>query len=223
MREDTEFWATQVRGTIQVPPLSEAVQTTRTTFVSLPVEELVLHLLFVCTGNICRSPIAERLAVAFGNEMGFSHLKASSAGTRAVIDRPMQVAASDVLASLGADSSGFVARQLTRRIADGSDLVLTMTKVQRDRVLELAPNRMRTIFSLDEAAQLASNFDVINVAGLADVRPLLPAAEVTDIPDPIGQDYDFFASVGSMIADRLPPVLRLCAAEYAQSADGETK
>jgi protein-tyrosine phosphatase len=62
-----------------------------------------LHILFVCTGNICRSPSAERLATAAG-------ASASSAGTRAVIGHPMHPESARVLRDLGGDPDGFVAR-----------------------------------------------------------------------------------------------------------------
>ena len=85
-----------------------------------------------------------------------------------------------------------------------------MTRAHRDRVLEVAPQQLRKTFTLTEAARLAAAFGPISVADLADLRPQLSADDVTDIPDPIGQTPDVFASVGRQIADLLPPVLELC-------------
>ena len=48
------------------------------------------------------------------------------------------------------------------------------------------------------------------VADLAALRPHLAAHEQSDIPDPLGQSKEFFAMVGSQIADLLPPILELC-------------
>ena len=173
-------------------------------------EEFALHVLFVCTGNICRSPTAERLAVAQAVRSGIPNFRASSAGTRAVIGHPIQREAAVVLEKLGGDASDFTARQLTSRIASAADLVVTMTRAHRDTVLELAPNLLRKAFTLTEAARLASECDAHSIAELAMLRPQLAARELSDIPDPIGQSAQIFATIGSMIAELLPPIIDLC-------------
>ena len=166
--------------------------------------------LFVCTGNICRSPTAERLASALGAEFQIPDFAASSAGTRAVIGHPMHPDAAGVLENLGGDPSGFAARQLTPRIALSADLVIAMTRAHRDAVLELAPRQLHRTFTLTEAARLVSEFGAQDVQGLAALRPQLRHGDAADIPDPIGQDPDFFTRIGSMIAELLPPILELC-------------
>ncbi|MGI8646044.1 MAG: low molecular weight phosphotyrosine protein phosphatase, partial [Nocardioides sp.] len=67
----------------------------------------------VCTGNICRSPTAERVTRAFAVKHGLSRLTASSAGTRAVVGYGMEPTAAEVLRTLGGDPKGFRARQLS--------------------------------------------------------------------------------------------------------------
>jgi protein-tyrosine phosphatase len=171
---------------------------------------VALHVLFVCTGNICRSPTAERLAAAYGARLQVPAFTASSAGTRAVIADPIHHDAALVLEKLGGEVSNFAARQLTPRIASDADLVLTMTRAHRDTVLEMAPHRLRSTFTLIEAARLASECNARSVADLAELRPHLGAHEALDIPDPIGQGAGFFAMVGSQIAGLLPPILELC-------------
>lgn len=172
--------------------------------------ELGLHVLFVCTGNICRSPTAERLAAALGAEHGIPGFAATSAGTRAVIGHQMHTEAALVLESLGGDSSGFVARQLTPQIAAGADLVIAMTTTHRNDVLELAPRQLRRTFTLTEASMLASEHDTSTVADLAALRPRLAGRSVDDIPDPIGRDAQYFAEIGARIAVLLPPIIELC-------------
>ena len=56
-----------------------------------------MHVLFVCTGNICRSPTAERLAVAYAARHGIADFTSSSAGTHAVIGHPIHPDAAAVL------------------------------------------------------------------------------------------------------------------------------
>nr|WP_308214681.1 low molecular weight phosphatase family protein [Mycolicibacterium bacteremicum] len=163
----------------------------------------------MCTGNICRSPTAERLAAANSSTVDAA-ITASSAGTHAVIGHPVHPHADKVLRDLGGDPDGFVARQLTGKIAAGADLVLTMSRAHRDAVLELAPQRLNRTFTLAEASRLVTEMDAQSVRDLALLRPHLSADETLDIPDPIGQSPDVFASVGRQIAELLPPILELC-------------
>jgi protein-tyrosine phosphatase len=127
-----------------------------------------------------------------------------------VVGHPMHPDAALVLEQLGGDASNFAARQLTSRIASDADLVLTMTRAHRDAVLELAPHRLHRTFTLSEAARLVSECNARNVADLAALRPQLAANETADIPDPIGQGAEYFSTIGSQIADLLPPILELC-------------
>ena len=169
-----------------------------------------MNILFVCTGNICRSPMAERLTVAYATSHAIPDLAASSAGTRAVVGHPIQVDAARILEKLDADTSDFAARRLTPTIVSKADLVLTMTREHRDIVLETAPRQLQRTFTLIEAAQLTSQFAAQTISDLGALRPRLAANEPSDIPDPIGQSPEFFAMVGDQIADLLPPILDLC-------------
>jgi protein-tyrosine phosphatase len=173
-------------------------------------EEFALHILFVCTGNICRSPTAERLAMAYVARSQFENLTASSAGVRALVGHPIEPAAARVLEKLGGDASAFAARRLTSRIAADADLVLTMTTAHRDDVLRLAPQQLPRTFTLREATRLASESSARSIQELAALRPRFPGHGQSDIPDPIGHDEAFFATVGAQIADLLPPILELC-------------
>ena len=83
-----------------------------------------MHIMFVCTGNICRSPTAERLAASYVAEHGIPDLTTSSAGTRAMIGHPIHRDAAVVLEKLRGDSSSFAARQLTSKIASTAGTVV---------------------------------------------------------------------------------------------------
>lgn len=172
-----------------------------------------LHILFVCTGNICRSPTAERLAVEHARQLQLPDFTASSAGTHAVIGNPMHPQAARVLEELGGDPSDFVARQLTPKIAGAADLILAMTRAHRDAVLELAPHRLHRTFTLTEAFRLAVEQGARKVADLAALRPQAANRALADIPDPIGQSSEVFTAVGTQIAGLLPPILELCRPE----------
>ncbi|MCV7154016.1 low molecular weight phosphatase family protein [Mycobacterium pyrenivorans] len=168
-----------------------------------------LNVLFVCTGNICRSPTAERLVAAYADRLQVPDLAASSAGTRAVIGHPIHDQAALVLQSLGGDAQNFTAQQLTPKVALSADLVLTMTKNHRDAVLECAPRMLNRTFTLAEAACLVTEFGAQTVMDLAALRPQLTARDVFDIADPIGSGADVFVTVGAQIADLLAPILEL--------------
>ena len=136
-----------------------------------------------------------------------------------MIAHPIHDDAAIVLEKLGGDGSDFVARQFSPKVAADADLVLTMTRAHRDAVLELAPRLLRRTFTLTEAALLASQFNAENVADLAALRPQLSAHDVTDIPDPIGQDPAVFETIGHQIADLLPPIVELCRRSSAPRAE----
>ena len=177
---------------------------------NVEAKDLVLHVLFICTGNICRSPTAERLAIAYADQHAIPHISASSAGTRAVIGHGIHHDAANVLEQLGGDPTGFAARQLTTKIAAAADLIVTMTSAHRDLVLEGAPRQLQRTFTLTEIARLASLVGAERIGDLAALRPHMSASQIPDVPDPIGQSSEIFAAVGLQIAELLPPILELC-------------
>ncbi|MBY6386415.1 MULTISPECIES: low molecular weight phosphatase family protein [Rhodococcus] len=166
-----------------------------------------MHVLFVCTGNICRSPTGERLARAYAAEAGVSGFTASSAGTRAMVGHPIEPTAARVLAGLGGDPTEFQARRMTTALASDADLILTMTESQRDKVLAMAPARLKRTFTLREAARLGSLADAATVEDLAAARPRFRAAEPEDVIDPMGKEENVFHEIGLEIADLLGPLL----------------
>lgn len=180
-----------------------------------------VHVIFVCTGNICRSPIAERLAVELISRTGATGFRISSAGTRAVVGSAIHHEAARVLRSLGGDASQFAARQLTAKVVCEADLVLTMTRAHRDKVLELAPRQLRRTFTVAEAARLASEFGATTVAEFPELRPQLGGLELPDVIDPIGQSAEVFDRVGAHLSELLPPVVSVLARTLG-TADAET-
>lgn len=180
---------------------------------------LQLRILFVCTGNICRSPLAERLIVAFGAQFGIADFTASSAGTRAVVAHPIHIEAARIIARLGGDPSKFGARQMTPKIVADADLILTMTRDHRDVVLRSAPRHLHKTFTLSEAARLVEEFNAQSVADLAAFRSQLALEEAADVVDPIGRRREIFEMVGMQIVDLLAPILVLCQRSSVAIAD----
>lgn len=169
-----------------------------------------MHILFICTGNICRSPVAERLATDYAVRFAGSGFRATSAGTRALAGQPIHPDAARALKALGGNAFDHRARQVTGPLLSTADLILTMTVAHRAAVLELAPRQLSRTFTLHEAAQLTSEHDLRELADLAAGRPRIRRHELADVPDPMGQAAGFHAEVAGEISRLLTPILDFC-------------
>ena len=180
--------------------------------------------LFVCTGNICRSALAERLGRAYLDDAlgaDASAIVLRSAGTQAVVGSGVHPDTALVLAGFGGDPAGFRARQLVDDMGIDADLTLTLTRAHRRAVLNAAPRALARTFTLREAADLVRLVgDDAALPGetfadrcralvkqLARVRGQRTSHAVDDVPDPIGQPLHVHQQVGEMVAESLIPVL----------------
>lgn len=155
----------------------------------------IMKILFVCTGNICRSPLAERMLQNRSDELGLG-LTVSSAGTRALNGHPMHPESQRVLRQRGLQPGDFVSRMLTESLAVDADYVLGMTREHRAFARQLAPVRWRRMFALREIGAMSTISATSNVGGAVN-----PTDERLDIADPIGQSAAAFDQAGAEIAD----------------------
>jgi protein-tyrosine-phosphatase len=95
------------------------------------------HVLFVCTGNTCRSPMAEALLREAAAARGLGQVSVASAGTGAWDGAPVSEGAYLVGLENGLDLSNHRARLLTRELVRGADLILVMSGHHLARVAEL--------------------------------------------------------------------------------------
>ncbi len=118
-----------------------------------------VRILTVCTGNICRSPVAERLLQAGLDQVLPGGFVVTSAGTRAMVGEPIQPPSAKIVRTFGGNPENFAARQLTSKILRGVDLVLTMTSGHRGEVLQLDASLLKRTFTIREFARMLDVLD----------------------------------------------------------------
>lgn len=109
--------------------------------------------LVVCTGNICRSPLAEQLLRARLHDLGVPAI-VHSAGSRAMTGDGMTPEAAVVAHRHGSGGEAHTARQLTEPLVATADLVLTATREHRSAVVALYPRAARYSYTLKQFARL---------------------------------------------------------------------
>lgn len=92
-----------------------------------------MHLLFVCTGNTCRSPLAEAIARRMIGERAIPELTVGSAGTSAWTDAPASDGALLVGLEHGIDLGDHRSRPLAQDLVSGAHVILTMGPHHLDR------------------------------------------------------------------------------------------
>ena len=179
-------------------------------------------MLSICVGNVCRSPLAERLLSVRTTGTG-GRVVFESAGIRGLSGHEMERSAARELRRLGGNESGFVARRVSAEMLAGADLILAMTREVRAEVLKEYPRAMRRTFTLREFAHLcrfavevdAAIFSVAELVSFAALNRSQAAAIDQDVPDPIGrsdevhrQAADLIAANVDVISALLSPLLR---------------
>lgn len=187
-----------------------------------------LTILTVCTGNICRSPLAEVLLRQRLEPLG---VRVHSAGTHALDGHGMPEEALELATLGGADpaiAAAHRARYLVEPYITGADLVLTMAREHRSTVVKMVPGVLRRTFTLREFARLASTLSTDEVQDAArgdgalrdrfaavlravgDQRGLTPARpEDDDVIDPYRRSRETYALSGAQLTPALTEVERI--------------
>jgi glycine hydroxymethyltransferase len=146
----------------------------------------VKNVLFVCTGNICRSPIAEGFfRRLLGNRRD---IEVASAGVHAVRGQPPSLYAVQVCEEEGVDISGLRSQPLTASLIDRATHIFAMTGAHLETIHMLFPHGAEKSFLLREFEE--------------------PGTTVwRDVPDPIGLGRDVYELCARTIKNALPSVL----------------
>ena len=155
-----------------------------------------MKVLFVCTGNICRSPIAQRMLEDLALQRGLA-ISVSSAGTRALNGMPMHPESQRVLRENGIVPGEFWSRMLTPAIVADSDFILGMSREHRAFSRQLVPARWKRMYALREIAMSPA---VVPVESRMGSRAVGPTDAGLDIADPIRKSAAEFDAVAHQIA-----------------------
>jgi protein-tyrosine phosphatase len=107
--------------------------------------------LYVCTGNVCRSPMAELLFRGWVSPD--ADIVVASAGTDALVGHGIDRSSASALGQLGIDPSRHRARQFEAWMAADADLILTAERSHRDVVMTALPSAYKRTFTMKEFAR----------------------------------------------------------------------
>lgn len=184
--------------------------------------------LFVCTGNVCRSPFAAALLGERLAALRPGRFEVGSAGTHALVGADLDPGCRHELASRGVRPQAFRARQVSADLLGRADLVVAMTAAQRSLLIEMVPPvRPQVVLlgqlehSLRRMRGRRDAFRLAQEAGADDTRMrwrLLPQVvdrhgrlpslrRVRDVPDPYRRGQRAFARMARTVEGAVDELL----------------
>lgn len=145
--------------------------------------------LFICTGNSCRSVMAEAQLKKRLKEKGRQGIEVLSAGIMGFAGSGATESTKQVLAEEGIDISEHCSRMVDREMLKRSDIILVMERLHEERVRQIAPELKNKVFLLKEFVKKKDN----NL----------------DIEDPIGQPIEFYEQVLAVIKEAVEKIIEI--------------
>ena len=142
-----------------------------------------MRILFVCTGNSCRSPMADLYFNALSRKAGRDDITACSAGIYAWDGSLISRQAATVMEQFGIDTSQFRSARFTPELARGYDLLIAMTASHKAAMAEIAPSEANKICLLADG----------------------------DVPDPFGGSVEHYLHVFAVMKPALENLFRTVA------------
>jgi protein-tyrosine-phosphatase len=145
------------------------------------------RVLFVCTGNTCRSPLAEGL---FASALqGRTDFEASSAGVAAYPGQGMSPESAAILKQRGIELPGFASRPVDRELLEHATHVFAMTQGHLHALEEMFPDLVDKFFLVTEFADIPGH-------GVG-----------ADVPDPIGMGRRAYREVAEVLEAAIPGII----------------
>jgi protein-tyrosine-phosphatase len=154
------------------------------------------HILFVCTGNSCRSVMAKGLMEQVLRRAGSDTVKVDSAGVFAIDGMAPTRETQRVLQDIGVDCSGHRARALTFEMIEAAELIFVMEEFQMEEVLRRAPSARDKVH-------------LLKPYGLTRMESDVKKGVSPNIPDPIGKPLEVYEVCFSEIREAIERVARL--------------
>jgi protein-tyrosine-phosphatase len=146
--------------------------------------------LFVCTGNSCRSVMADYLLKDLMRDR--KDVEVLSAGTSVLFRQPASAETISVLKERGIDASRHLSRPVGSLMLKKSDLIFVMTRAHRMQVLDIAPEVEKRVYLLREFSRVPKGQEMD-----------------LDIPDPIGKPHESYAECLLTIQEAITKIVQL--------------